>query len=595
MDQPKKLTPEKQAYRWLMNQTSPARQWLSFAIVAGFLNGVLLLVQAGLLAHIIHQLVMAAVPREQLIACFIGSVLVVVARGCCAWAREYCGFKAGAEVRLTVRKAVLDKLERLGPMAIAQQPAGSWTTVVVEQVEELQEFMAKYLPQMMLAVLVPLVMLVVVFPENWAVGVIFLGTAPLIPLFMALVGIKAAEANRRNFKALERLGGFFLDRLQGMETLRLFCRTGAAQAELTQASDYFRQKTMEVLRLAFLSSTVLEFFAAVSIALTAVYLGMSFLGYLEFGSYGQDVTLYTALFLLLLAPEFYQPLRELGTYYHAKAKAVGAAESILEVISQKEPEVHQGKQSFKEQGSVSINARGLTVMTPRGRQPLLRDVTFTIPAGCRVGIVGPSGAGKTTLINALMGFYGIEGELRLNNQLLSTLDLESWRDCLAWLGQHPLIIAGTVLENIAFGRNITREQALEALKRAQGMDILDKLPDWLDSPLQEHGGNLSVGQAQRIALARALAQPVNVLILDEPTASIDADSEQKVLQALAEIPAQTTVITVTHRISQIMAMDHVLMIDDGQLVASGHPKTLMQQEGSFKQFIQCQYRSVENA
>ncbi len=579
-----------------MNQTSSARQWLTLAIVAGFLNGGLLLVQAGLLAHIIHQLVMADAPREQLMAYFIGTVLVVVARGCCAWSREFCGFKAGVEVRLTIREAVLDKLARLGPVAIARQPAGSWTTVVVEQVEELQEFIAKYLPQRVLAVLTPLVILVVVFPENWVVGIIFLGTAPLIPFFMALVGMKAAEANRRNFKALERLGGFFLDRLQGMETLRLFSQTGTAQAELKQASDYFRQKTMEVLRLAFLSSTVLEFFAAISIAMTAVYLGMSFLGYIEFGSFGGGVTLYTALFLLLLAPEFYQPLRELGTYYHAKAKAVGAAESILAVISQQEPEAHQGKRPFnKAHGSVSINARGLTVRAPVGEGYLLRDVTFNIPAGCRVGIVGPSGAGKTTLINALMGFYAIDGELRLNSQLLSTLDLGSWRECLAWLGQNPLIIAGTVLENIAFGRDMTREQALAALARAQGMDILDTLPNWLDSPLREQGGNLSVGQAQRIALARALARPVNVLILDEPTASIDKDSERKVLRALAEIPARTTVITVTHRMAQIMAMDHVLMIDGGQLVASGHPKTLARQEGPFKQFIECRGRSVENA
>ena len=595
MSRTRELPPEKQAYRWLMSQTGPARKWLTTSIVMGLLNGILLLVQASLLASIVHQLVMESVPREQLVTEFMLSLTVVLVRACCAWGREFCGFRAGARVRTDIRKAVLDKLQRLGPLAISQQAAGGWTTVVVEQVEELQEFIARYLPQMALAVLIPVVMLIVVFPMNWTVGVIFFGTAPLIPIFMALVGIKAAEANRRNFKALERLGGFFLDRLQGMETLRLFRRTEATQQALSGASEDFRRKTMEVLRLAFLSSTVLEFFASVSIALTAMYLGMSFLGYISFGDYGGGVSLYTALFLLLLAPEFYQPLRELGTYYHAKAKAVGAAESILEIMNQPEPEEHKGSRYFEERGAVDICATDLTVCSPTTQHPLLDNLNFTIRAGSRVAIVGPSGAGKTTLINTLMGFYPYQGQLTVSGQRLSELELSSWRESLAWLGQLPLIIEGSVMDNIAFGRDISRDQALDALKRAQGLDILDRLPDWLDSPLQEQGGNLSVGQAQRIALARAIATEVNLLILDEPTASLDTTSEQQVLAAFKQLPKETTVVTVTHRINQIMAMDQVLMIDGGRLVAAGNPAELMWHDGPFKTFIEGQGRSLDNA
>lgn len=589
------ISPEKKAYRWLMRQVLPARNWLVLSILLGVLNGVLLLVQASLLAGLMDALVMQGQTREQQVTGFLLSIAVVLLRASCAWGREYCGFQAGLQVRRDIRQALLDKLQRLGPLGVSGQAVGSWTTVVVEQVEQLQAFVARYLPQMALAALVPLVILAVVVPKNWTVALIFLGTAPLIPVFMALVGIKAAEANRRNFRALERLGGFFLDRLQGMETLRLFRRTAATQQALGDACEDFREKTMEVLRLAFLSSTVLDFFASVAIALTAVYLGMSFLGYIDFGDYGGGVSLYTAMFLLLLAPEFYQPLRDLGTFYHAKAKAIAAAESILAVMTRAEPAEHQGSQAFQGQGAVAIEARGLSVCSPTRDTVLLDQLNFRIAAGSRVAIIGPSGAGKTTLINTLMGFYPFQGQLHVSGQPLSDLALSGWRQHLAWLGQHPFIMAGTIRDNIACGRNLTSAQLLAALNRAQGLDILENLPEQLDSPLREQGANLSVGQAQRIALARALATPVGLLVLDEPTAALDADSERQVLAALGQISRDTTVITVTHRISQIMAMEQILMIDAGRLVAAGDPAQLIAQPGPFRTFIEGQGRSLDNA
>ncbi|MDP0563517.1 MAG: cysteine/glutathione ABC transporter permease/ATP-binding protein CydD [Candidatus Endonucleobacter sp. (ex Gigantidas childressi)] len=585
-----------QAYRWLMGQAGSVRKWLVASIVMGLLSCVLLLIQVNLMADIIHKLVMELVPREQLLTSFILSLIVVFARACCAWGREVCGFCAGARVRANIRAMLFDKLQRLGPLVISQQACGGWTTIVVEQVEELQDFIARYLPQMVLVVFTPVVIIIAVLPMNWAVAGIFMITAPLIPVFMALVGMKAAEANRRNFKALERLGGFFLDRLQGMETLRVFRRSAQTQQELVGASEDFRSKTMDVLRLAFLSSAVLEFFASVSIALTAVYLGMSFLGYINFGDYGDGVSLYVALFLLLIAPDFYQPFRELGTYYHAKAKAVAATDSILAVMNKKEHEEHKGVSLFNNRGAIDIQANSLTVALTATQSPLLNDLSFVIRGGSRVAIVGPSGAGKTTLINTLMGFYPYQGYLSVSGQLLSDIKLSEWRSHLAWLGQLPLIVAGTVMDNIAFGREISREQAVDALTRAQGLDVLDGLPSsGLDSLLREQGGNISVGQAQRIALARAIAVPVNLLFLDEPTANLDLESEQRVLAAIQQLPKTTTVITVTHRIKQIMGMDQVLLIEGGRLVVEGDPKELVKIDGPFKAFIEGQSRSFDNA
>ncbi|WP_066013197.1 heme ABC transporter permease/ATP-binding protein CydD [Endozoicomonas atrinae] len=598
-------TTQKQAYRWLLRQIRPARQWLLVSMVLGLLNGVFLIVQASIMAGMIHRLVMESATREMLTEDFIWVLVLVIIRGVCAWGREFCGFRAGASVRVEVRKLLLDKLRRLGPLVIGERPAGSWSAIAVEQVEELHEFIAKYLPQMALAVMIPAIMLVVAFPQSWVVGIIFLGTAPLIPVFMILVGMKAAEANRKNFQALSRLGGFFLDRLQGLETLKLFQRTRFAETQLADASEDFRIKTMQVLRLAFLSSTVLEFFASVSIALVAVFLGMSFLGHITFGG---EVTLYTGLFLLLLAPEYYQPLRELGTYYHAKAKAIGATEEILEVLSREEPKAHRGGLSLPEAMPLTLEAKELSVSaairssagsesvhdSENKHQLLLDRLSFKIEPGSRVGIIGSSGAGKTTLINTLMGFWNYQGEIKIGGQSLADTQLDSWRKEIAWLGQLPLIIHGSVYDNIAFGRAVSHEQCLEALGRAQGMDILANLPDGLGSVLKEQGGNLSVGQAQRIALARALVLPVRLLILDEPTASLDSVSESLVLDALNAIPDECTVITITHRISQLNAMDQILMLDKGNLVADGSPSTLARESALYQQFVSMHSGSLDD-
>lgn len=588
-------TSEKIAYRWLRSQLQPAKRWLMFSVVSGFGNGILLILQAALLAHIIHQLVMEKVSLETLTGSFIGTLVALLLRAGCNWFREYSGFRAGVQIREVIRGAILDKLRQLGPLAIAEQPVGSWSTLVVEQVEELHDFIARYLPQMALAVGIPVVIMVVAFPMNWAAGMIFLLTAPLIPIFMALVGLKAAEANRKNFQALNRLGGFFLDRLQGMETLRLFQRTTHEQSALEYASEDFRNKTMQVLRLAFLSSTVLEFFASVSIAVLAVYLGMHFLGHLSFGSYGQDVSLFTGLFLLLLAPEYYQPLRELGTHYHAKAKAVGAADSIMKLLERETEEQHQGSQSFPEDQPLTIQAESLTVTGQSGGRPLIHKLSFTLEPGEKVGIIGASGAGKSTLVNALMGFWNYQGQLNVSGQPLSEIQIASWRRQIAWLGQHPLIIQGTVYDNVAFGRDLSRDQVLKALAKAQALDIVERLKDGLESELSEHGNSLSVGQAQRIALARALAEPVKLLILDEPTASLDSYNERLVLDALEALPEECTVITVTHRLNQINVIDRVLMLDKGQLVADGRPDVLKEESEPVRRFLEAYQGSLDNA
>ncbi|MBY8257549.1 cysteine/glutathione ABC transporter permease/ATP-binding protein CydD [Vibrio fluvialis] len=564
---------------WLKQQSKLAKRWLMLAVGLGVLSSVFLLAQAALLASILHQLIIEHVDKHELIPYFVGLAATIAIRAGCSWARELAGFRAGQQIRIYIRQLIFDKLRALGPAYIKGKPAGAWATLTLEQVENMHDFFARYLPQMSLSVLIPFVILIVVFPVNWAAGLIFLITAPLVPLFMALVGIKAADAGRKNFKALQRLSGHFYDRLQSMTTIRLFDRTGAETEQMKGASEVFRKRTMDVLRIAFLSSAVLEFFTSISIAITAVYFGFSFIGELNFGGYGASVTLFAGIFVLVLAPEFYQPLRDLGTFYHAKQQAVGAAESIVEFLNIDVSQVQSGSQTLPEMQGVEIVARDLEVFSPEG-QRLVGPLTFTLNSQQTTALVGPSGAGKTSLINAILGFMPYRGSLSINGIELSELDHAHWRKQISWVGQNPLLVHGTIRDNVTLGKsNIADAQVQAVLDSSFAAEFVSK--HGLDYPISDRSGGLSVGQAQRLALARAMLQNGQFWLLDEPTASLDARSEQLVMQGLNQQITHKTALLVTHQLLPLKSVNQILVMQDGQLVQAGDYATLSQQDGLF--------------
>ncbi|WPK51616.1 heme ABC transporter permease/ATP-binding protein CydD [Vibrio fluvialis] len=564
---------------WLKQQSKLAKRWLMLAVGLGVLSSVFLLAQAALLASILHQLIIEHVDKHELIPYFVGLAVTIAIRAGCSWARELAGFRAGQQIRIYIRQLIFDKLRALGPAYIKGKPAGAWATLTLEQVENMHDFFARYLPQMSLSVLIPFVILIVVFPVNWAAGLIFLITAPLVPLFMALVGIKAADAGRKNFKALQRLSGHFYDRLQSMTTIRLFDRTSAETEQMKGASEVFRKRTMDVLRIAFLSSAVLEFFTSISIAITAVYFGFSFIGELNFGGYGASVTLFAGIFVLVLAPEFYQPLRDLGTFYHAKQQAVGAAESIVEFLNIDVSQVQSGAQTLPEMQGVEIVARDLEVFSPEGKR-LVGPLTFTLNSQQTTALVGPSGAGKTSLINAILGFMPYRGSLSINGIELSELDHAHWRKQISWVGQNPLLVHGTIRDNVTLGKsNIADAQVQAVLDSSFAAEFVSK--HGLDYPISDRSGGLSVGQAQRLALARAMLQNGQFWLLDEPTASLDARSEQLVMQGLNQQITHKTALLVTHQLLPLKSVNQILVMQDGQLVQAGDYATLSQQDGLF--------------
>ncbi len=577
--------------KWLKEQSKLAKQWLFIAIGLGALSSFFLLAQAALIATILHQLIIEHVDKHALIPHFAGLAFSVLGRAACAWGREIAGFKCGEQIRCYIRELVLEKLRTLGPAYIKGKPAGTWATLVLEQVEDMQDFFARYLPQMSLAVIVPVIILIVVFPINWAAGLIFLITAPLVPLFMALVGMKAADANRKNFKALQRLSGHFYDRLQSMTTIRLFNRAEAETEVLHGASEVFRKRTMDVLRLAFLSSAVLEFFTSISIAITAVYFGFSFIGELNFGHYGVGITLFTGLFILILAPEFYQPLRDLGTFYHAKAQAVGAAESIVDFLEIETKQVSNGSHPLPAQQQIQIQATDLEVFSPEGTK-LAGPLNFELSAGATTALVGPSGAGKTSLVNAILGFMPYKGQLLINGIELNELDNETWRQVISWVGQNPLLLHGTIRDNVTLGKHDIDDQAVNrVLDQAYASEFVNQ--HGLDYPISDRSGGLSVGQAQRIALARAMLQDGQFWLLDEPTASLDAKSEKLVNSGIEKVATNKTTLMITHQLAYLQNVDSILVMDKGNIVQSGDYQTLSQMPGTFKDMLSSNLDQLE--
>ena len=575
---------QKYLFKWLRNQQKIIKKQLGLTIILATFSSLILVAQTWLLATVLQSLIMENTDRSQLLPHFAALILCFALRALILWFREKIGFQSGQQLRRHIRQQILAKIHQVGPATINHNPAGSWASIMLEQVENLHNFYARYLPQQTLSVIVPVIILIAVFPLNWAAGLILLFTAPLIPIFMILVGIAAADSSQRNMETLSRLSAQFLDRLQGLETLRIFNRTSEQTQHIEDSTEAFRETTMDVLKLAFLSSAVLEFFTSISIALMAVYFGFSYLGELDFGTYDSSLSLFVGFFCLILAPEFYQPLRDLGTYYHDRSAGIGAADVIVDFLEQDyiTAQSESSHQQLDAQSAVEICAENVIVLSPQG-QPLTQALSFHLAPNSHTALVGQSGAGKTSLVNVLLGFLAYQGSLKINGIEFRELDLTQWRKQVAWVGQNPLLLQGSIRENLLLGDiQASNQQIEQALAQAQAKEFTDKLG--LDHEIKEGGIGLSVGQAQRLAVARALLRQGKLLVLDEPTASLDAQSENLVLQALQQISGKQTTLMITHRIEDLKQCDQILVMQQGQIIQQGTFAQL-QDQGFFAELL----------
>jgi ATP-binding cassette subfamily C protein CydD len=585
--QPAKKSFHKNTRRWLFKRAVAARTWILLSVALGLGGGLLLIVQARFLARIVHGAFIESRGTDGLWLLFALLAGVIILRSVLGWARETAGFYAGAKIRQEVRTELLAHIVSLGPGYTSNQSSGALTSTVLEHVEGLHDFYAFYLPQLALAVMIPAAILSFVFPYSWAAGGLLLATAPLIPLFMILVGMGAESISQRHFQSLSRMSAYFLDVLQGISTLKLFNRSQGTEETIARVSNNYRLRTMRVLRVAFLSSAVLEFFSSISIALVAVYLAMSYLGYFSFGLYGKSLNLAGGLFILLLAPDFYLPLRELGTHYHARAGAVGAAEEILKIVIVPRLETLNGTKQWVKTDPLHLQLEDVHLAFDSGQRRALQGVSFELRQGEQVAMVGASGAGKSTTLNLLLGFLLPDsGQIKVNGIPLADMTPDSWRRQIAWIGQHPVLFQGTIKDNILLGRPQASAMQLEqAAGNARVLDFARHLPEGLNTPVGEHGFGLSRGQAQRVALARAFLKGAPLLLLDEPAAGLDAENEALIINALETLSRGRTVLMLTHRLTNLKKMSRIMVLEKGRIVEQGTYAELTAAGGAFHRMV----------
>lgn len=560
----------KQARQWLKMLAKASRIWVMLSVGIGLFSGLLLITEMYCLSHIVYAAYIQHRQRTALTNYFVAIVLMVCMRAGLAYLKERVSFQASATIRESLRVKLLTHINQLGPIAAGQLSTAVLASSVMEQVESLHEFFAYYLPQMSVAVLMPAAILAFVFPSSIVCGVILLVCAPLVPFFMALVGMGAASLEQKHFQTLARMSVQFLDAIQGLVTLKLLGKSRSQTEKILMSSDHYRVKTMQVLKVAFLSSGVLELFSAGSIALIAVYLGMGFInGGMHSHLWHTHTNLQGALFILLLAPEFFLPLRQLGMHYHAKAKAIGAAVEIANVLALKPAvgdEVEKNPWKVPERLSLSFTA--VTVSYQKSHRPALDNVTFQVTAQEKIAVLGMSGAGKTTLLNSVLKFVEpTSGCIDINARALSTIGSEDWYQAVSWLGQSPTLFHGTIRDNLLLAKPTANDQEiLSALKFAELDQFVARLPCGIQTSIGDHHAGLSGGQARRLALARAYLKDAALLLLDEPTAGLDSRHEAMLWSSLESFWKNKTVLLLTHRLNHLENMDRVFVLDEGRLV-----------------------------
>lgn len=564
---------------WLLSRRTAIQSNLNLALALGLSGGLLIIGQAGLLAWILNAVIMRGLGLAEVWPALALLLPVFVLRGVAVAAGERVACAAGATIRRTLRAQLLRHIQALGPAWLQEQAGGELANSVVAGIDALEGYYTRWLPNRALSALFPLMILVAVLPLDWVSGLVLLITAPLIPLFMILIGQGAEDLNQRQWRQLARLSARFLDTLQGLTTLKLFNASRREAEVVARLSDDYRKSTMKVLRVAFLSAVVLEFLATLGIAVVAVLIGFRLLyGHIHFQP---------GMFVLLLAPEFYLPLRTLGAHYHARMEAIGAAERILQILDTPVPPACATGQPLALASAYTLRFEDVA-FAYGDAPPVLEALNLTVESGGITALVGASGAGKSSVLKLLLGFVATQsGQIWINHQRLAEIDPADWLKQVAWVPQRAHIFAGSVLDNLLLACPDAGPEAVrEAVELAGAEDFIAALPNGYNTMLGERGAGLSGGQIQRLGLARAFLKNAPVILLDEPTANLDAHSQLLVHAAIRRLAQGRTVLLVAHRLSTAQLAERIIVLEQGRVVQSGSHAQLLAADGLYARLAQ---------
>lgn len=564
----------------LMQQLNKHKQQFAFLVGLGVSGGVLVVLQADYMAKIINGVFIDHLNVASTQSWMGLLFVIMVLRSVVVWCIEVVAHSLASYIKTDIRQRMLKCVLDLGPVYASRQQTGEMVNVFLEGIENLEPYFAKFLPQLFAAVLIPMVILTWVFPLDISTGFILLLTAPLIPVFMILIGRMAESLNKKQWETLSRLSAHFLDVLQGLTILKIFGRSIEQIQVIARMSSEFRDTTLSVLKIAFLSALVLELVATISTALVAVTIGLKLLYFkIEFAQ---------AFFLLLLAPEFYSPLRQLGTHFHAGMAGVAAADRIFSIVAlAKDPIEMNRTTGFSRQEKVGIVVKEVHYSYEGGARPALRGISLEIKPGQQVALVGASGSGKSTLASLLLDFIvPDQGAIYINGVCLSEINQADWLAHVAFVPQAPHLFYRSIADNIRLGREeATLDEVIKAARSAGAHEFIMALPKGYDTLVGEGGQGLSGGQGKRLAIARAFLQDAPFLLLDEATAGLDPYNEAIIDEALLRLKVGRTVLIIAHRLSTVYHADSIVVFHQGQVAEVGVHEELMSQQGRYYDLV----------
>ncbi|MCM0083039.1 thiol reductant ABC exporter subunit CydD [Geomonas sp. Red32] len=545
-------TPE----QWLKKECLALRPLLLQAAGFGAVAGFLIVLQARLLASGCHQVIMEKAPVARIVPLAAFAALTVLVRTIFTLFAERQAAAASASLKSRVRSRLYRRLQELGPAGTVGEEAAPLVETVTTAVDGLDGYISRFLPQMVLAAAIPLCMMLFVLGVEWRAALVLLFSAPFIPFFMILIGKGSEAIHRRQWEQLSRMAGYLLDLIQGLPDLRMFQAAKREASEVARVSAEYRHATMAVLRIAFLSALTLEFFSTMGTAIVAVVVGFRLLS--------GALPLVDGLFVLFIAPEFYLPLRNLGLSHHARMQSLTAAERIFRLLSLPDVSGYQGTSALPP-GPPSIRFQSVTFRYG-GNRGGITELDLDIPGGSITALAGESGAGKTTVARLLVGLSRPEsGRITVNGADLADLSPRAWHASIAWVPQKPFFFKGTVRENLLLGCPSASEEEIQTALADASADFVERLPLGLETPLGGGGAGLSGGEQRRLALARAFLRQASLVVLDEPTAGLDAANEEMVGNALRRLAKGRTVLVISHREETLRLVQRVAVMTGGRL------------------------------